>query len=121
MINNFHPKEVFSSLSTERVISGVKVKGGATEGIMLGYRGWSFLFNDQKVQIEKENRENGKKWPKFLIITKGKKKYRSPFPTLNIRQTGTLTITIDPEGNLKMKSFLNKNLNVNDIITIHKY
>ena len=121
MINNFHPKEVFSSLSTERVISGVKVKGGNTKGIMVGYQGWSFLFNDQKVQIEKENREKGKKWPKFLIITKGKKKYRSPFPTLNIRQTGALTITIDPEGNLKMKSFLNKNLNVNDIITIHKY
>ena len=121
MINNFHPKEVFSSLSTERVIKGVKVKGGATEGIILDYQGWSFLFNDQKVQIEKENREKGKKWPKFLIITKGGKKYRSPFPTLNIRQTGALTITIDPEGNLKMKSFLNKNLNVNDIITIHKY
>jgi len=120
MINNFHPKEVFSSLSTERVIKGVKVKGGNTEGIMVGYQGWFFLFNDQKVQIEKENREKGIKSPKFLIITKGKKKYRSPFPTLNIHQTGALTITIDPEGNLTMKSFLKKNLNVDKGITGNK-
>jgi hypothetical protein len=34
----------------------------------------------------------------------------SPFPILSIYQTGALTIIIDPEGNLKMKSFLKENI-----------
>jgi hypothetical protein len=34
----------------------------------------------------------------------------SPFPILSIHQTGALTITIDPEGNIRMKSFLKENL-----------
>jgi competence protein ComEC len=119
MIKNFHPKEVLFSLSTERVIKGVKIKTGNAEKIMLDYQGWSFHFYERQVQIKNKNKEVRKEWPKFFIITKESKKQHSSFPTLNIRQTGALTITIDPEGNLTMKSFLNKN--VNDIITIHKY
>ncbi|HUV59952.1 MAG TPA: ComEC/Rec2 family competence protein [Desulfatiglandales bacterium] len=121
MIKNFHPKGVFFSLSTERVIKEVKIKTGNAQEIMLDYQGWSLHFYERQVQIENKNKEVRKQWPKFFIITKETKKQHSSFPTLNIRQTGALTITIDPEGNLKMKSFLNKNLNVNDIITIHKY
>jgi len=121
MINNFHPKEVFSSLSTERVIKGVKIKTGNAEEIMLGYQGWSFHFYERQVQIENKNKEVGKEWPKFLITTKETKKQHSSFPTLNIRQTGALTITIDPEGNLTMRSFLKKNLNVDKVITGNKY
>ena len=109
MVNNFHPREVFSNLSTERVIGGAKIKGGNTEGITISYRGWSFLFHDRKVQIEMENPEREKGWPKYLIITKVKIKGRSPFPALSIPQTGAITINIEPEGNIGMKSFL-KNL-----------
>jgi hypothetical protein len=61
------------------------------------------------VLIEKENPERGKEWPRYLI-TKGKTKGSAPFPVLSISQTGALTITIDPEGDIKMKSFLKKDL-----------
>jgi len=121
MINNFHPKEVFSSLSQKRVISEVAIKGNNTEGIMLSYRGWSFLFHDQQVRIEKEKNEERKESPKFLIITKGGKKQRFSFPTLNICRTGAITVTIDSEGNLTMRSFLKKSLNVDKVITGNNY
>jgi len=110
MVKNFHPREVFSNLSTEKVIGGVKIKGGSTEGITTTYRGWSLIFYDQKVLIEKENLGRGKGWPKYLIITKEKMKRNSSFPVLSIYQTGAITITIDPEGNMKMKGFLEKKL-----------
>jgi hypothetical protein len=110
MLNNFHPREVFSNLSTKRMIGGVKIKGGGSEGITIGYRGWSLLFYDQKVQIERENPKKVKRWSKYLIITKKKMKPDSPFPILSIYQTGALTITIDPEGNMRMKSFLKENI-----------
>jgi competence protein ComEC len=106
MVNNFHPREVFSNLSRKRMIGGVKIKGGNTEGIIISYRGWSLLFHDRKVQIEKENPEREKGWPKYLITTKEKIIRPSSFPALSIPQTGALTITIGPEGNLRMKSFL---------------
>jgi len=120
MINNFHPKEVFFSLSAEKVIKGVKIKGSTTEGIILDYQGWSLHFYERQVQIENKNKEVGKQWPKFFIITKETKKQYSSFPIVNIRQTGALTITIDPEGSLKMKSFFKKNLSVYEVITSNK-
>ena len=121
MINNFHPKGVFFTLPTKRVIKGVNIKAGNAEEIMLDYQGWSFHFCQRQVQIENKNKEAGKEWSKFLITTKETKKQHSSFPTLNIRQTGALTIAIDPEGNLTMKSFLKKNLNVYKVITGNKY
>ncbi|MBC8461646.1 MAG: hypothetical protein H8D67_27040 [Deltaproteobacteria bacterium] len=110
MIHNFNPREVFTNISKERMIGEVNIKGSNTEGITLSYRGWSLLFYDQKVQIEKENQEKGKEWPKYLIITKRKMKRPPPFPVLSIYQTGAIKITIDPKGNIKMKGFLKKNL-----------
>jgi len=110
MINSFHPREVFSNLSTERMIGGVKIKGGGSEGITIGYRGWSLLFYDQKVQIERENLEGVKGWSKYLIVAKKQTMRPRSFPVLSIPQTGALTITIDPEGNIRMKSFLKENL-----------
>ena len=111
IIDNFHPGEVFSNLSVERMIGGVKIKGGSTEGIALSYRGWSLLFYDRKVQIERENEKKEKGCLTYLIITKKKMRPDSPFPSLSIYQTGALTIIIDPEGDIRMKSFLKKNLN----------
>jgi len=121
MINNFHPKGVFFTLPAKRVIKGVTIKAGNAEEIMLDYQGWFFHFYQRQVQIENKNKEVGKEWSKFLITTKETKKQHSSFPTLNIRQTGALTIAIDPEGNLAMKSFLKKNLNVDKVITGNKY
>ena len=112
MIKNFNPREMFSNISTERMIAGTKIKGGNIEEITISYRGWYLLFDDHKLQIEKENPEEGKRWPKYLIVTEEKMLPSSSFHILNIDQTGALTITIDPEGNIKMKSFLKKNLNV---------
>ncbi len=117
MIHNFHPREVFSDISKERMIGEVNIKGSNTEGITLSYRGWSLLFYDHKVQIEKENQEKGKEWPKYLIIAKEKMKRPSSFSVLSLDQTGALKITIDPKGNIKMKGFLKKNLNVDGVIT----
>jgi len=121
MINNFHPKEVFFSPSSETVIRGVTIKTNDAGKIMLDYQGWSFRFYKGQVQIEYKNKEVGKEWPTFFITTKEIKKQHPSFPTLNIRQTGALTITIYPEGNLSMKSFLKKNLNVDKVITGNKY
>ncbi len=110
MIDNFHPGEVFSNLSKERIIGGARIKGGNTEGVTISYRGWSFLFHDQKVLIEKEDPEKGKGRSKYLITIKEERKGSSSFPILRIPQTGALTITIDPEGDMKMKGFLKKDL-----------
>ena len=111
MIDNFHPREVFSSLSEERMIGGVKIKGGSTEVITLSYRSWSLLFYDQKVEIEKENPTGEKGWPKCLIITEEKRMIPfCPFPVLSICRTGALTIAIDPEGNIRTRSFLEDDL-----------
>ncbi len=117
MINNFHPKEVSFNPSTERIIKGVTIKTGNAEEIMLDYQGWSLHFYERQVKIENKNTEVGKKRPKFFILTKETKKQYYSFPTLNILQTGALTIIIDPKGNLKMKSFLKKNLSVYEGIT----
>jgi competence protein ComEC len=110
MMDNFHPREIFSNLSVERMIAEARIKVSNTEGITISYRGWSLIFSGQKVQIEKENPERGKGWPKYLITTKEKAKGSSSFPVLSISQTGALTITIDPEGDMKMKGFLKKDL-----------
>jgi len=110
MIDNFRPKEVFSNLSKGRMISGVKIKKGNTAGITISYRGLSLIFSDQKVLIEKENQERGKGWPRYVITTKEEIVRRSSFPVLSISQTGAIKITIDPEGNIKMKGFLKKDL-----------
>jgi len=114
IIDNFHPGEVFSNLSTEKMIGGVTIKGGSTEGVTITYRGWSLLFYDRKVHIEREKPKREKGCSKYLIITKERMKSDSPFPILSIYQTGALTIIIDPEGNIRMKSFLKKNLNMDD-------
>ncbi len=121
IINNFHPKEVFTNLPTEKLIRGVKIKTDNTKKVMLAYRGWSFLFYDQKVLIENKNKDLAMQWPKFFITTKEKRKQSSSFPIVNISQTGALTITIDPEGNLTMKTFLKKNLNVDKGIHSNTY
>ena len=92
------------------MIGGVKIKGGNTEGITVSYRGWSFIFYDRKVQIEKEDQEKGDELLKYLITSKEKMKRYPPFPVFRIYQTGAIKITIDPKGNLKMKSFLKKGL-----------
>ena len=112
MINNFHPTDLLFSPSTERVIKGVTIKADGAEAIMLGFQGWSLRFYKGQVQIENKYKEGRKEWPTFFIITRAIKKQHSSFPTVNTHQTGALTITIDPKGNLSMKSFLKKNLNV---------
>jgi hypothetical protein len=63
------------------------------------------------VRIEKENQRKEKGCSTYLTITKKKMKLDFLFPVLSIYQTGALTIIIDPEGNIRMESFLKKNLN----------
>ena len=109
MINTFHPKEVLSSLPTERTIGGAQIKGDMDEGITLSCRGWSFYFCDREVQIGKGNMGRGESGALYLI-TKDKMARHSPAQVLSILQTGALTITVDPKGRIRMKGFLKKNL-----------
>ena len=60
--------------------------------------------------IEKEDLERGKEGPRYIITTKEEMKDGPSFPALSICETGALKITIDPEGNLRMKGFLKKEL-----------
>ncbi len=62
------------------------------------------------MQIEKEDPERGKGWPRYLITTKEEIERRSSFPVLSISQTGAITITIDPEGDIRMKGFIKESL-----------
>lgn len=110
MINSFHPGKVFSNISKERIIGGVKIKGGNTEGITINYRGWSFLFYDREVRIEKETQEKGKEWSRHLIIKQRKTKRPFPFPVISLNQAGAIKIVVDPKGNIKMSGFIKKNL-----------
>ncbi len=109
MINTFHSKEVLSSLPTERTIGGAQIKGDMDEGITLSCRGWSFYFCDREVRIGKKNMGRGESGALYLI-TKDKMARHSPAQVLSISQTGAITITVDPKGRIRMKSFLKKDL-----------
>jgi competence protein ComEC len=106
MTDNFRPREVLPHLSGERVIAGVRIRGESGGGTRVSYRGWSFLFHDQKVLIEKEDVQRGKEGPRYIISTREQKKPSSSFPILSIHESGAIKITIDQEGNIKMESFL---------------
>jgi competence protein ComEC len=110
MTDNFRPREVLSQLSGERVIAGVRIRGESGGGTRVGYRGWSFLFHEQRVLVEREDLQRGKEGPRYIITTREQKKSSSPFPVLSTHETGALTITIDTEGTMKMESFLKKDL-----------
>jgi hypothetical protein len=115
MTDNFRPREVLSHLSGERVIAGVRIRGESGGGTRVSYRGWSFLFRDQKVLVENEDLQRGKEGPRYIITTGEQKKSSSPFPVLSTHETGALTITIDTEGAMKMESFLKKDLPFRDV------
>jgi competence protein ComEC len=108
--NNFHPREVLTNLSKERMISGVHVKEVKKGGISLYYRGWSFLFSGQNVQIERYGPEGRKGLQGYLITTKETVKPCPVSPIVRIDQTGALTVTVGPGGDLKVRSFLRTNL-----------
>ncbi len=110
MIDNFRPREVLSHFSGERVIAGVRIRGESGGGTSVSYRGWSFLFHDQKVLVEKEDLQRGKEGPRYIITTTEQKERSSSFPVLSTHETGALTITIDMEGAMTMRSFLKKDL-----------
>jgi competence protein ComEC len=105
---NFHPREVLSDLPTERMIEGAKIKGGNTEGVILSYGGWAFLFSDREVRIVKLTGEGGKGQLQYLI-TKDEATRHGSAQVVSICETGALTITVDPNGKLSMKGFLKKN------------
>jgi competence protein ComEC len=109
MINTFHPKEVLSSLPTERTIGGAQIKGNMDEGITLSCRGWSFRFCDREVRIGKGNGGGGESGGRYLI-TKDKMAHHSPAQVLSISETGAITIAVDSKGSLNLRGFLKKNL-----------
>jgi len=92
------------------MISGVYVKGVKKGGISLCYRGWSFLFSGQNVEIERCGPEGGKKLPGYLITSKETVKSYPVSPIVRIDQTGALTVTVGPGGDIKVRSFLRTNL-----------
>ena len=81
------------------------------EGVTVSCRGWSFRFRDREVQIARENAVGGERRAKY-VITKEKGVRYSPPHIFRILQKGAITISIDPEGRISMKSFLRKNLPV---------
>ena len=109
MIDTFHPREVLSSLTSERTIGGTQIEGRGKEGIALRYRGWSFLLSEQGMKVVGEQsagREGYAQW----YITKGRMLTgRSP-RVLNLAQSGAITITVDPEGGMRMKNFQKNSL-----------
>lgn len=109
MMNTFHPREVLSSVPTERTIGGAQIKGNMDEGVTLSCRGWSFRFRDREVQIEKGNMGRGRSGALYLI-TKDKMAHYSPAQVLSISQTGSITITVDSKGRLGLRGYLKKNL-----------
>jgi competence protein ComEC len=106
MSKAFRPKEILSNDQEEKVIAGAKIKGNKTDGIILTYRGWSFLFHDKEVWIERLSPKEKNGWHKCLVTGKKSTKSKYSFPVFNLNETGATTITIDSTGNIKMKSFL---------------
>jgi competence protein ComEC len=90
MIDNFRPREVLSGLSGERLIAGVKIRGESGGGTSVSYRGWSFLFHDQKVLVEKEDLQRGKERPRYIITTREQKEPSPSFPVLSMTMRGFL-------------------------------
>jgi len=109
MINTFHPKEVLSSLPTERTIGGAQIKGNMDEGITLSCLGWSFHFRDRQVQIGKGNGGGGKKEVTY-IIARDNVTRPAPVRVFDLSRTGAITITVDSNGRLSLRGFLKKDL-----------
>jgi competence protein ComEC len=109
MINTFHPKEILSSLPTERTIGGAQIKGDMDEGITLSCRGWSFYFRDREVRIGKGNGGGGKKEVSY-IIARDNVTRPAPVRVFDLSRTGAITITVDSKGRISMRCFLKKNL-----------
>jgi competence protein ComEC len=110
LIENFHPKEVFSERSIKRALAGVNVEGTSDGGVTLGYRGCSFAFSEMAVQIKTEKLEGGQRPEKYLIVTEEKAKRHRLLPAVRISETGALTITVDTRGAMTVTSFLEENL-----------
>ena len=68
-----------------------------------------FLFREGEVRIDKEQRGGGEKRSGY-VVTKRKRVRHAPPHVLNMLRTGAITVSVHPDGAIRMKSFLRENL-----------
>lgn len=110
MVDNFRMREAISGLSEERSIGGVRISGGRAKGVTVAYGGWSFHFSPRAVHIERGNRLAETGLTKRLIITNVEKMRVPGVPVIHIAQTGALTVTVRPRGDVSVRGFLKADL-----------
>jgi len=110
MADNFHVREVITSLPWNKSINGARIDSEAAGEVLLGYHSWSFHFSEAGVYVHKETQEIEKPCSAFLIITDGKKVESRDISAIRIAHTGALTLSVDRKGAIQIKSFLKEDL-----------
>lgn len=107
IVNNLHPDEVIVNLQKETIIAGVKLCAHNNGGIILTFEGWHALLNEHSVEIKRKKiKIPNNDFPDHVLIKNEITAQDTPDHVLNLRKTGALTVNINPEGDLKIKSFL---------------
>jgi hypothetical protein len=109
MIKAFHPREVLTTLPCEMMIAGARIRGSKDGSITITSRGWSLLFREQEVQIRKRS-SGGEREDVDYVITREGSAYPDHVRVLNLSRTGSITITADSKGRLKLRGYLKKDL-----------
>jgi competence protein ComEC len=109
MIKAFRPREVLTTLPFEMMIAGVNIRGTRDGSITITSGGWSFLFREREVQINKRGSRGERKEVEY-VITRGDTAYPDHVRVLNLSRTGSITITADSKGRLELRGYLKKDL-----------
>ncbi len=110
MADNFHVREVISSLPWDKTINGARVGSEVAGEALVGYRGWSFRFSEAGVYVHKETQEIDEQCSEFLIITNERKMQSKGIPAIRIAQTGAITVSVDRKGGIQVRSLIKENL-----------
>jgi competence protein ComEC len=110
MVETFHVGELISGLPRERVIDGARMIRELGGEVTVACRGWSFRFSEAGVSVNRQTNAAGDARWGFFIITDERKMRSKGIPAIRIAETGAVTLSIDRNGGIRARSFLQKNL-----------
>jgi competence protein ComEC len=110
MAETFHVREIISGIAQPRSIAGARIGAERAGEVAVSCRGWSFVFSDAGVQVHNERPKAGEECSEFLIITDERKTTSRGMRGIRIAEAGAVTLSIDRNGSIRARGFLQKNL-----------
>ncbi len=108
LIDNFGHGKILCNETETSLIKGVFMRRANDRAVTFLYKGRTIRFETNHIRIEGKFPEKGKREIDPIVITgKGPE---CPPPAINTAQTGALTVKIDMEGRIGIKSYLKKGL-----------